>query len=110
MGLWVGEPRRPCSEAINPLECPRTLAVPPQPQATQLIDNRTARCPSCWPHHLPTHLQILPQLCSSSSYLEQGWLVWKERKPRSGLVPPRSRATSPQVPPLSLLIPTSLRR
>src|SRR5258706_8158540 len=96
MVLWV-------VEAINPLECTRTLAVPPS-QATQIMDDRAARRPSCWLHRLPIHLQILPHLCSSTRYL-----VWKEGAPRFGLVPPRSRATSTKVTHLSLPIPTSRR-
>src|SRR5258706_8436232 len=110
MVLGVVEHRPLCSEAINSLECTRTLAIPPQPQATQVMDDRTARHPSCWPHRLPTHFPILPHLCSSSSrYLEQGRLVWKERAPPPGLVPPSSSATSIKVTHLSLPIPTSRR-
>src|SRR5258706_5588732 len=62
MVLWVVEHRLLCSEAIDPLECTRTLAVPP-PQATQVMHDRTARRPS---YHPSTHLQILPHLCSST--------------------------------------------
>ncbi len=95
MVLWVVEHRLLCSEAINPLECTRTLAIPPQPPATQLMDDRTARHPS-----FPTHLPILLHICSSTRYLEQGW---KE------FAPPNSRATSTQATHLSLPIPTSRR-
>ena len=108
MVLWVVEHRPLCSEPINSLEGTRILAVSPRSQVTQIIYDRTARHRSYRLPRLPTHHQILPHLCISTHYLDQV-LVWTERAPRSGLVPPRSRATSSKVTHLSLTIPTSRR-
>ena len=92
IALQVMGHRPLCSEPINLLSCIRTLAVSPWPQATQIMDDRTARCRL---HHLLTRHQLLPHLCSRHSY--------PECASRSGPIPPRSRSS--KVTHISLPIP-----